>query len=102
VKLLTVLIGWPAVIVSLVLAALGVHRRQWQFLAAAAIFALPILLYLSGTPRFSLAAVAVGLSSLASVVAAYFGHRRLSAILFLPFLALAVFLAAIVANQHAV
>jgi hypothetical protein len=51
-----VLLGWPAVCLSLGLAAVGIVGARWRLVALAGIAAMPFALYLSATPRFRLAA----------------------------------------------
>lgn len=48
--LLTLLAGWPAIIVSIVLAVMGLFRSNHQFLLWAAIVAVPFSWFLSGFP----------------------------------------------------
>lgn len=46
------LVGWSGIITSFLLSVLGLIRKQPRWLVLGAIFALPISLYLSATPRF--------------------------------------------------
>jgi hypothetical protein len=48
--LLSLLVGWPAILVSVILAILGLARSNYRFLVAAAIVAFPFSWYLSGFP----------------------------------------------------
>jgi len=43
-------LGWPAVIMTVVLAAIGLFRRDYRFLVIAAILAVPFSWVLSGFP----------------------------------------------------
>ena len=47
-----VLLFWPAVAVSVLVAGLGLLRRRSSLLIASAILASPASLYLAATPRF--------------------------------------------------
>ena len=48
--LLILLVGWPAIIVTVILAILGLVKRDYRFLVGAAILAFPFSWYLSGFP----------------------------------------------------
>ena len=47
-----ILLGWPAVLVSLVLSDTGIMTKRPAWLVVAAIIVLPFSLYLFATPRF--------------------------------------------------
>ncbi len=47
-----ILLGWPAILVSLALSVTGIVRRRPAWLVFAAIIVVPASLYLLGTPRF--------------------------------------------------
>jgi len=48
--LLIVLVGWPAIIVTVILALIGLFKRDYRFLVGAAVLAFPFSWYLSGFP----------------------------------------------------
>ena len=48
--LLILLVGWPAILTTLILAVIGLIRNNYLFLLAAAILAFPFSWYLSGFP----------------------------------------------------
>ena len=48
--LLILLVGWPAIVITLILAITGLLRSDYRFLVAAAILAFPFAWYLSGFP----------------------------------------------------
>ena len=48
--LLNLLVGWPAILVTLVLAILGLLRNNYRYLLGAAILAFPFSWFLSGFP----------------------------------------------------
>ena len=48
--LLIALVGWPAIIVTVILAIIGLIKRNYRFLVGAAILAFPFSWYLSGFP----------------------------------------------------
>ena len=55
------LLGWPAVVLSVLLAGLGIFRRSVPLLVTAVVLVLPMSLYVAGSPRFGL----VGLTPVA-------------------------------------
>ena len=48
--LLNLLVGWPAILVTLILAIIGLLRNNYRYLLGAAILAFPFSWYLSGFP----------------------------------------------------
>ena len=48
--ILIILVGWPGIIATLILAAIGLLKRDYRFLVGAAILAFPFSWYLSGFP----------------------------------------------------
>jgi len=48
--LLSLLVGWPAILVTVVLVLIGLIKNQYRFLLAAAILAFPFSWFLSGFP----------------------------------------------------
>ena len=48
--ILIALVGWPAIVVTIILALIGLIRRDYRFLVAGAILAFPFAWYLSGFP----------------------------------------------------
>jgi hypothetical protein len=48
--LLSILVGWPAILVTVILALIGLIKNRYRFLLAAAILALPFSWFLSGFP----------------------------------------------------
>jgi hypothetical protein len=47
---LLLLVGWPAIVTTLILAVIGLLRNNYRFLLGAAILAFPFSWYLSGFP----------------------------------------------------
>jgi len=48
--ILIALVGWPAILLTVILALLGLIKSDYRFLVAAAILAFPFSWYLSGFP----------------------------------------------------
>ena len=51
---LSLLIGWPTIIITVILALIGLLRSDYRFLVAAAILAFPFSLVLGGFPMISI------------------------------------------------
>ena len=51
-ELWAILLGWPAILVSLALSVIGIVSRRPKWLVVAAIIVVPFSLYLFGTLRF--------------------------------------------------
>ena len=47
---LIALVGWPGVIITIILAIIGLLKRDYRFLVGAAIMSFPFSLYISGFP----------------------------------------------------
>ena len=48
--LLILLVGWPAIVLTVILAVIGLLRQDYRFLVWAAILAFPFSWYLAGFP----------------------------------------------------
>jgi hypothetical protein len=48
--LLNLLVGWPAIVVTLILAIIGLLKNNYRYLLGAAILAFPFSWFLSGFP----------------------------------------------------
>lgn len=93
--LLFVLMGWPAVFLSLFCSLSGVVFRKPGAVAVGVIFALPFLWYLALTPGLRYVSPAVGLLYLAAVYSVAKGQSWISWSLLAPFMALALYLAVV-------
>ena len=94
-----VVLGWPFVGVALVLFGIGLLRRQFSFLLLGSFFAAPFCLYLTGTPRFWFVAPIVFLSSIAAAWAVARNRPPIAALLLIPFVSLAAFVAWVVVTE---
>ena len=90
------LFGWPFVVLSAMLAALGLWTRQPSAVALAVLLSLPFLSYLSATPRFALMAPFVAALYVLSAAATWRGSARLAVVFFMPFMLLVAFVAYVV------
>ncbi len=94
-----VLLGWPALLVALVLSGFGVFRKRPRYLFAAAILILPISLYLAATPRFAFAALLAPLVLLLAGLAIKRNKINLAIVMVLPVVLFFGWLALIVLQQ---
>lgn len=83
--LFILLVGWPAIIVTVILAIIGLLRNNYRFLVAAAILAIPFSWYLSGFPVIRSPAFLLPLFLLGSAYAGYRDREMLAWILAIPF-----------------
>ena len=82
---LIILVGWPAIIVTIILAIIGLLRRDYRFLVAAAILAFPFSWYLSGFPLIRSPAFLLPLLLFTSGFAMNRGREMISWLLAIPF-----------------
>ena len=76
-----VLLFWPAVAVSVLVAGLGLWKRRVSLLVAAAILVSPASLYLVATPRFRYVGLLPVVAYLLAASATRRGNARVSGIL---------------------
>lgn len=87
------LVGWPGIITSFLLSVLGLIRKQPRWLVLGAIFALPISLYLSATPRFQYFMAALPLCQFAAAYTIYKRKKSWVAwLLLVPFISIMTWL----------
>ena len=80
--------GWPAIVVTLVLASIGLQKRDFRFLVGAAILAFPFSLSISGFPTVSFPALCNSFLPLLLFAAGFFmsrGREMLAWILAIPY-----------------
>ncbi len=95
-----VVFGWPAVVVSIGLAATGIGLRKPVLPVVSAVLVAPLSLYLSGAVSwFALSGPVILLSLFASAYAVKRGLSWLAWCLLAPLAGVAVWLAVIVASQ---
>ena len=97
--LVAVLLGWPAVIVSILLVAVGIVRGQAQVALPGAILGCPFLLYLFASPRVGWVSLLAGVLYLGSSRAVAQSRRGLAIAMATPFVVLIGFVAWAVTNQ---
>ncbi len=79
------LFGWPAILVTVILAIIGLIRNNYRFLVAAAILAFPFSWFLSGFPSVRSPVFLLPLFLFGSGYAIYRGREMLAWILAVPF-----------------
>jgi hypothetical protein len=83
--LLSLLVGWPAIVVTLILAAIGLIKNNYRFLLGAAILAVPFSWFLSGFPIIRSPAFLLPLLLLGSSYAMFRTREMLAWLLAVPF-----------------
>lgn len=83
--LLTLLVGWPAILVTLILAVIGLLRNNYRFLLGAAILAFPFSWYLGGFPSISSPAFLLPLLLFGSSYLMFRGREMLAWLMAIPF-----------------
>ena len=95
-----VVFGWPAVVVSMVLAAAGIVFRKTALLVVSAVLVAPLSYYLSGAESWiALAGPVILLSPLASAYAVKRGLSWLAWCSLAPLAGVAIWLAVTVVSQ---
>jgi hypothetical protein len=79
------LFGWPAILVTVILAITGLIRNNYRFLVAAAILAFPFSWFLSGFPSIRSPVFLLPLFLFGSAYAMHRGREMFAWILALPF-----------------
>ena len=82
---LIALVGWPGIIATLILATIGLLKRDYRFLVGAAILAFPFSWYLSGFPIIQSPAFLLPVLLFASGFAMNRNREMLAWILAIPF-----------------
>lgn len=98
--ILIILVGWPAIVVTIILAIIGLLRRDYRFLVAAAILAFPFSWYLSGFPLIRSPAFLLPLLLFTSGFAMNRGREMISWLLAVPyFMSIILLLFAVLAGN---
>lgn len=98
--LLILLVGWPAILVTIILAIIGLVRNNYRYLVAAAILAFPFSWYLSGFPVVRSPVFLLPLLLFSSGYAMFRTREMLAWLLAIPFfLAIILLLFAILAGN---
>ncbi len=79
------LFGWPAILVTVILAIIGLVRNNYRYLVAAAILAFPFAWFLSGFPIIRSPVFLLPLFLFSSAYLMYRGHEMFAWIMAVPF-----------------
>ena len=83
--ILILLVGWPAIVVTVILAGIGLFRSNYRFLIAASILAFPFSWYLSGFPRINSPVFLLPLLLFGSSYLMFRGREMLAWLIAIPF-----------------
>ncbi len=83
--ILIILVGWPGIIATLILATIGLLKRDYRFLVGAAVLAFPFSWYLSGFPVIRSPAFLLPLLLFGSGFAMNRGREMIAWIIAIPF-----------------
>src|SRR5262245_60494784 len=83
--LLIFLVGWPGIIATVILAIIGLLKRDYRFLVGAAVLAFPFSWYLSGFPVIQSPAFLLPLLLFFSGFAMNRGREMIAWLLAIPF-----------------
>ena len=97
--LLSLFVGWPAIVVTVILALIGLLRNNYRFLLAAAILAFPFSWFLCGFPIIRSPAFLLPLLLFGSGYLMFRGREMLAWILGIPFFLAILLLFFVVSSQ---
>ena len=80
-----IVFGWPAILLSIALSAVGIVRKRPRWLVVAAIVALPFSLYLAGTPAFGWLGLSIPLLLAGASVASRYDRPIVAWSLLVPY-----------------
>ena len=83
--ILAFFLGWPAIVISVVLTGIGLFRNDYRFLVASALLAFPFSWFLSGFPMVRSPAFLMPVFVFGSAWAMRRGREMLAWILAIPF-----------------
>src|SRR5215510_13757935 len=83
--LIAIFFGWPAILATVILAAIGLFRANYRFVVAASIMAFPFSWFLSGFPIIRSPAFLLPVILLASAYALYRKHEMIAWLIAIPF-----------------
>lgn len=83
--LLSLLVGWPAILATIIIAAIGLWKRNYRLIFAAAVLAFPFSWFLSGFPAVQSPIFLLPLLLLASSYLMFRGREMLAWLFAIPF-----------------
>jgi hypothetical protein len=97
--LLSLLVGWPAVLATVILAIIGLVKNNYRYILAAAILAFPFSWFLSGFPVVQSPVFLMPVFLLGSSYSLFRGREMLSWLLAIPFFLAVLLLFIVIVNQ---
>lgn len=83
--LVVVFFGWPAILATIILIVIGLLKRDYRFLVAAAILALPFSWFLSGFPVVQSPLFLLPLLPFSSAFLMYRGREMFAWVIAVPY-----------------
>ncbi len=90
--LLTLFVGWPAIVATIIIAAIGLWRRDYRLIFGASVLAFPFSWNVSGFPVVHAAWFLLPLLLLASSYLMFRDHEMLAWLVAIPFFLFALLL----------
>ena len=90
--LLSLLVGWPAIVTTVILAAYGLVKNNYRFLVGAAILAVPFSWFLSGFPVVRSPIFLTPVLIFGSAWAMRYGREMVAWLLAIPFFLVVILL----------
>jgi len=94
-----IVFGWPAILLSIALSAIGIVRKRPKWLVVAAILALPFSIYLVGSPAFRWFGLAIPLLLAGAGYSIFKNHSGVAWFLLAPFVGVSGWLAIVVMSE---
>ena len=92
-------IGWPSILLALVLSVIGVAKRSPLLLVVSAVVATPFSLYLGGSPRFGWLGFIIPVLLLGASVAVRYRRVEIAWLLLVPTVAVLGWVASLVIRE---
>jgi len=90
--ILLLLVGWPAIVATIILAVIGLLRSNYRFLVAGAVLAFPFSWYISGFPSIRTPMFLLPLLLFFSGYVMYRGWEMFAWILAVPYFLMVILL----------
>jgi hypothetical protein len=97
--ILSLLVGWPAIVVTVILSIMGLLKNKYRFLLAASILAFPFSWFLSGFPIVQSPAFLMPLFLLGSSYAMFREREMIAWLLGIPFFLAILLLLFVIMSQ---
>jgi hypothetical protein len=98
--IISLFVGWPAIVTTVILSVVGLFRANYRLLVAAAILAFPFSWFISGFPVIHSPAFLLPVLLLGSAFAVYREHEMIAWLVALPFFLTILFLYYTILVQH--